>query len=814
MPDPTFAEQIETTLKQGRVGASTLVNWWEAREANHWHEDLGLLKRVVQVALAQGEYLLVCDASADALKRAEGDFDFAFLRAQALHQVGSRPEALEIIQRLERAPKLSADRTTKLRDLSAELLWGAALEEEEPEERATAWASALAAYEKLEAVRPKEPMPVIRQAALETLLQHPTEAKQRAKHALELCKKYRAGSLPGPIRRGIEAIAWLILGAEEEARRAIEDAVKSSPGAVADHAQLRHRVRMIVSALGGKASAYDEFFPPLNLVVFGGHKIDPPGRSHPRFPRDAAERIGELIRQKLNDLKALVGVGSGACGADLLFHEAMLERGGSVHLVLPWARDRFLKNSVEPHEHAIGWAPRFERVWEKAASRRVIGEFEPTAEDIGLAYARSVMAGRARLMARAQHLDLIPLALWDGVVGTPGGTGGFIRFWRQQGVRPAIIRLEGAAQTFGDDDSGDGSITISSGKPSLAAPAMTQQVKSMLFADIVGYSRLPEHSIPAFVHVFMGGVSRLAASALFPPLSVNTWGDAIYVVFDTAEGAGEFALDLIDFVNQGDWSRHGLEWFDAETQKMKPLNLRIGLHAGPVFVHFDPVVRHLGFTGAHVSRAARIEPIADAGKVFASEEFAALSAVEQARGFVCEYAGTRKLAKKYPGDFRLYRLRRVTRLPLDDLARAIHANYCRQAVKRGETIDSKPALRLWDDLPDDYKRTNREAAAAIPKLLSLLGYELEPSPPGTIEEFSFADEEVQKLAELEHERFCRSRREAGYRYGKERDEVAKTHPYLLPWAKLPDDKRKPTLDQILEIPLLVSMARQRIRRKS
>src|SRR4029079_1413799 len=94
-----------------------------------------------------------------------------------------------------------------------------------------------------------------------------------------------------------------------------------------------------------------------------------------------------------------------------------------------------------------------------------------------------------------------------------------------------------------------------------------------------------------------------------------------------------------------------------------------------VFMHYDPVVRRLGFTGAHVNRAARIEPVAKPGEVFTSEEFAALAELgseirrrgvagpshtladggddETGAGFVCEYAGSMQLAKGYPGRFRI-----------------------------------------------------------------------------------------------------------------------------------------------------------------
>ena len=66
----------------------------------------------------------------------------------------------------------------------------------------------------------------------------------------------------------------------------------------------------------------------------------------------------------------------------------------------------------------------------------------------------------------------------------------------------------------------------------------------MLFADIVGYSKLSELVIPEFVSVFLESVSRLAANSPHAPRHVNTWGDAVYAVFDFARDAGCFALEL------------------------------------------------------------------------------------------------------------------------------------------------------------------------------------------------------------------------------------------------------------------------------
>jgi class 3 adenylate cyclase len=175
-----------------------------------------------------------------------------------------------------------------------------------------------------------------------------------------------------------------------------------------------------------------------------------------------------------------------------------------------------------------------------------------------------------------------------------------------------------------------------------------QEIKAIMFADVVGYSKLPETVIPKYVAQFNQRVSRLIADSSAAPVNVNTWGDGLFFVFNGVEDAGRFALDLRQLVVSTDWVELGLP---------HQLNIRIGIHAGPVYVNFDPVVRQISFTGAHVSRAARIEPITHEGEVFASEEFAALAAADQSKGFSCDLVGTTALAKSY-GLFRVYSLER------------------------------------------------------------------------------------------------------------------------------------------------------------
>jgi adenylate cyclase len=87
------------------------------------------------------------------------------------------------------------------------------------------------------------------------------------------------------------------------------------------------------------------------------------------------------------------------------------------------------------------------------------------------------------------------------------------------------------------------------------------------------------------------------------------------------------------------------------------LSLRIGLHSGPVYRCRDPIIESMTFTGTHVSRAARIEPITPPGQVYASQGFAALAAVEKVAEFTCEFVKHAEWAKSF-GSFPTYVVRR------------------------------------------------------------------------------------------------------------------------------------------------------------
>ena len=171
----------------------------------------------------------------------------------------------------------------------------------------------------------------------------------------------------------------------------------------------------------------------------------------------------------------------------------------------------------------------------------------------------------------------------------------------------------------------------------------------MLFADVVAFSKLFEADLPYFMDEFMGAIGELTHSKRFAPTFKNTWGDGVFCIFKRVSDAACFALELRDLVRQTDWEKRGL-----------PVNteMRIALHAGPVYSGRDHVSGRWNYFGSHVSRSARLEPVTRPNSVYVSEPFAALLRATRVTDLVCEYIGQLPLYHNY-GVYPVYLLRRV-----------------------------------------------------------------------------------------------------------------------------------------------------------
>jgi len=135
-----------------------------------------------------------------------------------------------------------------------------------------------------------------------------------------------------------------------------------------------------------------------------------------------------------------------------------------------------------------------------------------------------------------------------------------------------------------------------------------------------------------------------------------------------------------------------------------------------------------------------------------------------------------------------------------DVAKRIHEDYEEHRKAEGTSSDST----AFKDLPDDLKQSNIDAAEDIPNKLRAINHGIRKIPQGrTVRTPDITDEEVKKLASMEHDRFCRERRLLGWVYGGEKDIDSKITPYLVSFDELPDDIKVYNRQSIYAIPAIL-----------
>jgi hypothetical protein len=116
--------------------------------------------------------------------------------------------------------------------------------------------------------------------------------------------------------------------------------------------------------------------PPERLVLFTGHMVDAAERpkEKKRFPRTAeAERIAReliseaLLREAANPGGVSLGIAGGACGSDILFHDACEAAGIPAVLMLALPPDQFMTASVQ-HGNA-DWVERYRKLCKRLEPR-------------------------------------------------------------------------------------------------------------------------------------------------------------------------------------------------------------------------------------------------------------------------------------------------------------------------------------------------------------------------------------------------------------------------------------------------------------
>ena len=610
-------------------------------------------ERQARAALKEGDAstaLRILEAASLHAKLQPG---FPYLYAQALAQTGQSGRARLVLMDLLSRGNVTCDILS---------LVGRTFKETWLRTGSTsALSAAIAAYQKAVGLAPADPFPAINAASLSLLAGNVASARELANHTVRLCQKPQKSKDDDRWREATLGEAYLCLADFEKAREHYAKVIAAGMD-VRERCSARRHARILLEYLGQDIHTLDDCFGAPAVIVFSGHMLDSP-QSPPRerrFPAELEPAVASQIRRVLAVSVPAIGFSSAAAGSDILFLEQMMSFEQAYHILLSGPEKEFVERSVS--YAGAGWEERFRKILISAKSVDEPNSHHPADNSPAYWFATRLLSGRALMQARQLNLDLIALAVWNGKPGVGmGGTASFVNYWNldfplafgQTKPKLKIISLDSlTGERVEIREAVEEPITPSPAKTDKRSACQIQQdIKAILFANVVGFNTLAEEQLPLFNEHFLGTASQLVGATCDKPSSVNTWGNGFYMVFDEADQAGRFAVQLRRILEpppggEADWSRHGLP---------ADLGIRIALHAGPVFSMFNPLVRQVAFTGRHMNLAAALEPTTSKGEIFTTEHFAVLASTGALPSFFCEYIGQRTLPAD-AGAVRVYRL--------------------------------------------------------------------------------------------------------------------------------------------------------------
>lgn len=606
-------------------------------------EKIAARLRRLQRIRATGDGFATFDAALQALRAHPESLALAYQATLQAARIGAFTVATQLFHEcaLGRRAHAEADQSGVSREdllaLSARLKKDRALDADGPK-RSSMLRETAEAYQAVYE-HSRGYYPLINVATIYALAGDDEKSRRAASEALSLLRHGAAAadSSEELWRLLTEIEALLILG---DLDGATSVSAKFAGAFKGDYGDLSTTLRQLGRLVAAKGLSFDvgRALGMPAVLHYAGHRVASPG-SVGRFPAEEERSVTRKIDEFLQSTPVGWAYGSLAAGADILIAEQLLKRGAHLHVVLPFETSDFVKVSVEPS--GADWVRRFEKCLGKAATTRTVidgGYFR----DDGLFAACSAYAlGLGKLRAQDLCAELRQLLVWDGQKDETAiaGTAADYRLGESLGIKLHTIALPPVAAVE--------PVRAAEPLPGVeAANARRRRPRAMVFCDVVGFSRIRDDDLPVFHEQIWEPMAKRIHALPTRPVLVETWGDAVFLVYDDVLEAAAAAMELCNSL--GTQRQSAASLLDA-------LAVRVSAHYGSTFDVIDPFTGRSACLGTHVSRAARIEPVTPPGVVYVSESFAARLAIKDSPLFRTEFVGTTKLAKKF-GSLPIFRL--------------------------------------------------------------------------------------------------------------------------------------------------------------
>lgn len=576
----------------------------------------------------QGDLARAYDLCTDALRGAPDDLWLRHRAVLCLIRSGALERAEEAYRRYRLAEALYDEDCLSL---GARLLKARALEAQPEDFVELAGRAARKYADVFEQTRGH--YPAINAATMHLLAGEKTASEQYARAVLssEFAAE-PAGGEEAYYQMASRAEAHLLLGDLGGAHGALRAAIARDPENLIAHATTIQQFRLVLAARGRTAGWLSELEPP-RPCHFAGHMFR---RGDAGIGAAEEARLVEQIEAAIQGQRVGSVFGAMAAGADVLIAETALRSGHELHAVLPLPVGPFIDASVRP----LGqdWVRRCEQCLGEATSIHELATDRRDLSPMHLRFASDVAMGLARIRAGVLATEPAQILVWDGAEQATG-TAGDARRWAAAGLAQHVIPFETRHRYRPDS-------------PLAARPGHSEfssVLRAMIFVDVRGSTTIADDDVPAFVEDVLGGLARRVAGLDPAPVYSDSWGDGIFLAFETVTAAARAATELLNEFSGIDLQALGLP---------QTLALRIGGHFGPVHEGQDRFQKRPSLFGGQVALASRIEGVAVPGSIFVSAPFAALLAMSEGHQFRCEYMGPRQVDPLLP-EVPLFSLREV-----------------------------------------------------------------------------------------------------------------------------------------------------------
>jgi len=141
------------------------------------------------------------------------------------------------------------------------------------------------------------------------------------------------------------------------------------------------------------------------------------------------------------------------------------------------------------------------------------------------------------------------------------------------------------------------------------------------------------------------------------------------------------------------------------------------------------------------------------------------------------------------------------------LARALHEDYVRHQEQLGQTSQTNPTMVPWDSLPERFRESNRRQVDHIGIRLKDIGFEILPLTNWDTASYEFTPDEIERMAQMEHKRWCDELRREGWRYAPgPKNPDKQTHPDLVSWESLSEPEKEKNRNAVRELPGFLAQA--------